>query len=684
MAVDTAAAAPDSLQGAKGVEPDALIYSVARLPESVFQTGRAVSVVSGATLRRRGARTLPEALMEEAAVFVQQTAYGHGAPIIRGMIGKQILILINGVRLNNATYRFGPNQYLSNIDLETVERVEIVRGVGSVLGSDALGGIINVITKTGPPEGTGSVVGGRASTRLSSADQSRSMHGEIAGRFKSLRFLAGATYRLTRDVRAGGEPEPQPGTGYSEEAANFHVEQSFGTNIVSASVQVTDLHDVPRTDRVASGSHLRYIYDPQRAQIATVRFENQASHWWANGIQITGFWNRQEEGREEIFVSSPAVKRVLRDVDVLKGINAEASLFIGDHRLVYGADYTFERIQSSGASIRLADGSSTARRGIYTNGATYRTAAIYVQDRFEFSSWLTPTLGLRYGGVSTGGTETASVGVLDLEGSTASLTGAGGLIIHASDWLNVVANVTKGFRAPNLDDVSAFEVRPEGTEVPNPRARPEHIDSYEIGFKYQGAKASASVFYFTSKLSNLLVRSSGEFNGLSYIDANRNGQRDAGERPVLQKQNVGLAGIVGSEARGRYSVIPSVIVYGHVTWTRGNDTGKKQPLGKIPPFFGMAAVRWEPGYRARPWAEVAYLFAGSQRRLSAEDVTDTRIGPAGTDAWRTLTVRGGARTLRLLTVTAALENILDEKYKYHGSGVYRPGRQVVMNAQYAF
>ena len=68
--------------------------------------------------------------------------------IVRGLIGNRILILVDGIRINNAIYRLGPNQYLNTIDIHRVERIEVLRGPGSVLyGSDALGGLINIITR---------------------------------------------------------------------------------------------------------------------------------------------------------------------------------------------------------------------------------------------------------------------------------------------------------------------------------------------------------------------------------------------------------------------------------------------------------------------------------------------------------------------------------------------------------
>ena len=109
------------------------IVSAARHAQSREDSPRSVSVVTSEEIRRRNFRNVPEAVASVAGVFLQQTNYAGGSPIIRGMVGNRILIMINGIRLNNGTYRLGPNQYLNQIDINQVERIEVVRGAGSVL-----------------------------------------------------------------------------------------------------------------------------------------------------------------------------------------------------------------------------------------------------------------------------------------------------------------------------------------------------------------------------------------------------------------------------------------------------------------------------------------------------------------------------------------------------------------------
>ena len=83
--------------------------------------------------------------MGSSGVFVQKTNHGGGSAFIRGLTGNQTLLMLDGVRLNNATFRYGPNQYLNNIDLYTIDQIEVSKGTGSVeYGSDAIGGVIHL------------------------------------------------------------------------------------------------------------------------------------------------------------------------------------------------------------------------------------------------------------------------------------------------------------------------------------------------------------------------------------------------------------------------------------------------------------------------------------------------------------------------------------------------------------
>ena len=126
---------------------DDVVVTVNRADRQEFELPRSVEVISSDSVRKKNPKSLPDLLDETTGVYVQKTNPGAGSPIIRGFVGPENLILIVGVRFNNSTFRTGPNQYLAMIDPWSVERLEVLRGPGSVMyGTDAMGGVINAVT----------------------------------------------------------------------------------------------------------------------------------------------------------------------------------------------------------------------------------------------------------------------------------------------------------------------------------------------------------------------------------------------------------------------------------------------------------------------------------------------------------------------------------------------------------
>lgn len=272
--------------------------------------------------------------------------------------------------------------------------------------------------------------------------------------------------------------------------------------------------------------------------------------------------------------------------------------------------------------------------------------------------------------------------MLDLSSSD-DVTGSLSFVFHATDRLHLIAQSTLGFRAPNIDDLSIFDERPNGIEIPNRNLESEEIDTYEVGVKYSVSAFEGSTFYYVSDLDNLLVRSAGTVNGLPFFDLDGDGIQDPDERNVLQKKNVGEARIRGFEVDWSCSFKPFKL-YGNYTYTHGDDKLAQVPLRRIPPAFGTLGIRWQGAQARRPWMELVYLHADSQRRLNPQDVSDWRIGPDGTDGFDVLHLRGGLWIAEHLRGMLALENVSDELYKYHASGVYRPGRQMVAQLELRF
>ena len=124
-----------------GYDLDEIVVTASRRPVEAFSEPYLINARDAENLTEvRQVRTIPDAMREIPGVMVQKTGHGQGSPYIRGFTGLRTLFLIDGIRLNNSTFRDGPNQYWNTVDAFAVQRLELVKGPSSVLyGSDAIG-----------------------------------------------------------------------------------------------------------------------------------------------------------------------------------------------------------------------------------------------------------------------------------------------------------------------------------------------------------------------------------------------------------------------------------------------------------------------------------------------------------------------------------------------------------------
>ena len=152
-----------------------IVVTASRRAERAFEMPFSVNSQDLVRLQeQRQVRTIPDAMGEISSVMVQKTGHGQGSPYIRGFTGLRTLFLIDGIRLNNSTFREGPNQYWNTVDPFSVYRLELVKGPSSVLyGSDAIGGTVNAISRSFGEDNAAVGLLNRLVFRGASAEQSK-------------------------------------------------------------------------------------------------------------------------------------------------------------------------------------------------------------------------------------------------------------------------------------------------------------------------------------------------------------------------------------------------------------------------------------------------------------------------------------------------------------------------------
>ncbi|TAK63153.1 MAG: TonB-dependent receptor [Bacteroidetes bacterium] len=643
-----------------------MIITATRTEKEMFDVPREVVVVERKELEDRNIRFTPDALAESPSILIQKTNYGGGAPVIRGLIGNQVLILVDGIRLNNSTFRFGPNQYLNTVNPSLIERVEVVEGPGSVLyGSDALGGTINLITRD---LRNVSLSGLRSMTTVATADKSVIQHFDYQGGSGNFNYLIGGGYQKFNDLSAGnGYQHP---TGYSGYDGNARLDYALDSRQrLTLSYQLTELNDVPRTDRIVGGNDKKYMYNPQRNELAYFSYQGAPELSFIHNIKTTLSYNRQREGREIISMSKQYLEtRDLDEVTTL-GANVELhSILNSENLLTYGFEFYFDNVSSTRDTTNFNLQTTGSAKPQFPDGATYQTFGAFVQDQIDFRP-LFIVAGLRYSAFRFKGTLDQPFGetISTPSDVTFSLNAAYRLL---DERLNLVAGIAEGFRAPNLDDIAVFGKSGSGAgarfDVPSPNLNPERSINYEAGIKFREETVGGSLFYYYSTYNDLIVPKPGTYNGSDLYQG----------IPVYQRFNVGNANIQGINFSSYYQASPLLKLRTDVSWTLGGNLTDNEPLSRIPPFRGIIGVTYTgEAY----WLEYYNLLAANQTRLATSDIKDARIGPNGTPGYVTFNLRGGYDISEHINANITFENILDKLYKLHGSGVYSPGRNVIVS-----
>jgi len=668
--------------GAKSEEEPRPMEDVYTLAETVVSTTKAetdlylvpqhVSIVSEKRIEQRIPSTTPDLFDRLSGILVQKTNWGGGSVFIRGLTGKHILILVDGVRLNNSLYRSGPHQYLNTLDPNIIERIEVVRGPMSVLyGSDALGGTINIITKK--RKDTGQDVAGNVEGfgKYGSAAQEGAGRLQLEGNAKRFTGLAGATYRHFGDVTGGGDIGVQVPTGYDEVDADakFAVPLAPEQEIV-LSTQFSRQYDVPKTSEVTLGDKLRFDYEPQLRFLQYVQYEGRdVAGRWLDLARVNVSFNRQTEG-EDVIPGPRPVEETLEEngADTLGALVHLRSRPLDWISVSGGTEFYQDWIHSSKDKILFDTGQVEPVRSAFPDGSIYQQLGVYLQAETYIGNRILLLLGGRYSYVNTSGALEDPDGgdPVPLALETDNLSGSAQLRVEILPWLCAVGGVAQGFRAPNMED---FFGKVDFTqEIPNTELKPERSLNFEGGLKGQNDWFQANVFGFYSEYEDL-------------IDRVEVGETPSGD-PVYQRRNVARSHMEGVEVDFLLRLPLDVSVWGAYSWMEGTNTDTGDPLRRVPPMMGSLTVHYEPGDRW--WAEVYGRFAGEQSRLAEGDKKDPRIPEGGTPGYAVFGLMGGARIVKGLAATLVIDNLGNVEYKTHGSGIYGPGTNVMVGLRYRF
>ena len=667
-----------------------VVITATRSNQQTFDVSQPINVISENTIKQRHAKTSAEALREEAGVFIQKTNHGGGSAIIRGLSSNQILILVDGIRLNNSTYRLGNHQYLTTVDHHIVRQIEVVRGPTSVLyGSDALGGTINLITQKPYLKNNNFNLNYRILGRYASADNEKTIRSEFSIHNHKIALQTGFSIKDYEDLRRGKNsdyPQLEKSTNDQKQSPSGFKAYDFDSKLVYSptafqtlilAYQMSKQKNVPRYDKYENNNYFRWFYQPQNRDLVYLLYENSLQTKFVTSCRAALSFHRQQEGRQIQQKVASLLTKEIDDVRTL-GLTLQFNSLYKQHLLTYGAELYFDKVYSKRFFID-SETNTTAQdlRGRYPNGAEYSSIGFFLQDEIHFSQRLTMTAGLRFSYFFTEfKLPLDSTAVFNLENvnqNFQSVTGSVGGIFKLSDQIFLNLNAGQAFRAPNLSDISKLgESKGNTYEVPNTNLEPEKMISFDVGFKLNFDRLTANASAYHVKICDLLSSADVVYYGASILEI------DGTVYKIKQKNNIGNAYIQGFEAALNFNLYKHLSLFSNITATYGHNTTSDEPAGGIPPTFGLLGLFWQT---ETYFIETNLRFATKQNRLSADDMDDPRIPLGGTPGWQTYNLRAGINILKFYSLQFAVENIFDYNYREHGSGINGPGRNFIVSLE---
>jgi iron complex outermembrane recepter protein len=615
------------------VELEALQVTASPNATTLLNSPQPVSALGGDELRQAQAPSLGETIQALPGVRSLSTGTGVGKPVIRGLTSNRVLVIADGQRLE--TQQWG-DEHGPNVETEDAERVEVIRGPASVLyGSDALGGVINVVPKELPEAiGRAGYVDGHVSTTYSTNNRQPDGTLAIEGAQGGLGVRASVTGRTSDDIRT--PVGALFNSGNRAVGGTGSVGYRAGWGSVNATYSHRDerleIHEDPAEDPTATP--LQRIGEDRGKVGLTLPFGNSRLEADA------GF----ERNRRREFEQKDAT-------DVALGLLSKT----------YTANVHFHHApigRWAGAVGVSGLHNSFDKFGEETliPNTTVTTGGAYVFEQAEYGRW-NLSIGGRYDYRRLNADADAVLGNTAQRRTYNSVTGNVGVLYHLSEPLALVLNVGRGFRAPSAFDLFANGVH-EGTvafERGNPDLKNEHSLNTDLAFRVQTSALRAEIGAFANYIQD-------------YIFSRPTTEVDPGSGFQIFDVSQGDARLLGFEGAFEYHATPFLHLQGTADYTNGQNTSTDEPLPSIPPFRATYTARLE-GNRTG-WLESPYFSVGGE-----SDSRQSRLDPSEAEffaesdyqsAGYTLLNFGAGFTIPTgregLRVDLTLRNALDRKY----------------------
>jgi len=725
----------------KTAQLDEIVLSVFKKAEKSTRIAEQTIAITKEDILKESPQTSADLLASIPGIKVQKSQFGGGSPVLRGMESNRVLLVVDGVRMNNAIYRKGHLQNSITISPSLLERTEVVFGPSSVIyGSDALGGVIHYYTKT-PKTSEIPQIKSNFFSRFGSVNQEITTNLSAELNFKKWASFTSYTQSSFGDLKMGenrnhgfkdwglvpffsenidanyfANPTPntnpslQKNTGYEQKdfLQKFYIPLSNKTDL-TVNLQYSTSTNIPRFDRLTelkkgTLKFAEWYYGPQERFLASTQLSINPEKKWLNGGTITLSYQNIKESRVQRKFND--LQRLYRneqvDVYTLNGDFSVPLTAEKNRNLSYGFEISYNDVESisDGKTIAVSSnkvvgfvGGFKVQSRFPDGGSSYTSSAIYADYRQDISSKSTLNTGIRLTNTKLNAKWIDQTFIVlpktEIQLNNTALTATIGYVYKPTKNWQINSVISSGFRSPNIDDVGKIREKNGNVTIPNIDLKPEFAYNAEIGILkfFNQRRFSLGFNTYYTLLDNYITREA-DGNTIMY---------DGELGNVVKNINKDRAYITGYTANYFGRINQNWKTSGSITYTKGRTFDTEEPMSSIPPLFG----KFEISYRKNRLEISANYRFNSKKDIKNYNISEgidnhvqtPVIDPNatndvdkyyGTPSWKTVGLNGKYNVNQNFWVQGKITNLFDEHYKEFASGVSAPGRNFSVSINATF
>ena len=706
----------------KLVSLDEFVVSASKWEQNLNEIPNKITTIPPRQIAFNNPQTAADMLSISNEVYIQKSQLGGGSPMIRGFSANSVLIVVDGVRMNNAIFRSGNLQNVISIDPNIIENAEVVFGPGSIIyGSDALGGVMDFHTRKAKlSENEKPHISANSLLRYSSANNEKTAHFDINYGKKTWGFVTSVTFSDYDDLKMGSVGnddyvrneyvERRSGVDTIINNKNENVQKQSGFNQLNILQKIrfkpndnldinygfhySTTSDIPRYDRLIQykNDKLKYAewyYGPQKWMMnnLNIRFSKKSKLF--DELILTAAYQIFDESRidrkfqkDELRSRSENVNVASINLDLDKKISKKSTIF-------YGLEGFYNKVNSSGKieNINTLEEFPTSTR--YPDGGSdYSSFAGYFSFKSNISKKITISSGLRYSQVIMKSefidTTFFNFPYDEININTGALNASAGMVYLTDNNWKFNINLSSGYRAPNIDDIAkVFDSEPGTVIVPNENLKSEYAYNLDIGtsrnFSNQ-SKINATIFY--TILDNAMVRRDFTFNGYDSI------MYDEEMSKVEALTNTGSAIIYGGSVTLKVNLKKGFVISSNLTYTKGKDD-EGYPVRHVAPLFGSSSITYTNDkiklklysiYNGKISFENLALSERDKTYMYSEDENGNPYSPS----WWTINFKIQYQINSKVQLSSGIENIFNYRIRPYSSGICAPGRNFIIALRGSF